>query len=170
MKKLFLCMLSFVSLHPLFCQDANLQKEINEQVWRPFIKTYNAYDTEGFMAIHTKDVIRISRDGKNIWIGEEYHESMRQNQEQSLKSNLKRDISFTFLERIARPEVAFEVGFYKVSIQREGEEARSFYGKFHVILKKVDGQWKLDIDSDTSNKGQIAESDFQSGKKMEEWE
>ncbi|MBK7871680.1 MAG: hypothetical protein IPJ74_13890 [Saprospiraceae bacterium] len=42
----------------LFGQDNAIQKEIDEQVWLPFIKTFNAFDGEGFNALHTKDVLR----------------------------------------------------------------------------------------------------------------
>ena len=32
--------------------------EINEQVWKPFIKTLLSHDVEGFMNLHSKDVMR----------------------------------------------------------------------------------------------------------------
>lgn len=171
MKKLVCLGFAFLALSfYTLAQEVNFQKEINDQVWRPFIKTYSGLDTEGFMALHTPDVIRIGRDGERIRIGEEYAEDMLQNNEYNRKNNAQRSIEFRFLERLARREVGFEVGFYKVVVEREGEEPRTFYGKFHVVLENSGGRWKLAIDSDTSNKGQFTEADFQSGKKMEEWE
>lgn len=167
---LFLSFALLLVANLLTAQEINFQKEINDQVWRPFIKTYNSFDTEGFMAIHTKDIIRINRDGGSIRIGEEYKTGMQQGNERSLKNNYQRSIEFRFLERLARSEVAFEVGYYKVTSKRGDADERVFYGKFHVVLKKEDGLWKLDMDSDTSNKGLFNETHFQSGKKMEDWD
>lgn len=169
-KYTILCFLFLITTNVGLAQEANLQQEINDQVWRPFIKTYGAFDTEGFMAIHTKDVVRINRDGQSIRIGEEYNESMQSSNKRSIENGSKRTIEFTFLERIARPEVAFEVGYYKVTYTPKGKDPRVFYGKFQVLLKKVNERWQLDIDSDTSNNGKFTEENFQSGKKMEEWE
>jgi len=53
-----MCVLSTVS-----AQNDTIQQAINQDVWHPFIKSYRAFDTDGFMAIHTKDIIRINRDG-----------------------------------------------------------------------------------------------------------
>lgn len=169
-KNLFLCFALLALTTSVLSQETNFQKEINDQVWRPFIKTYNAYDTEGFMAIHTKDVIRINRDGRSIRIGQEYSDGMLQSNNRSLKNGAQRSIEFRFLERLARPELAFEVGYYKVTMKRGDEAERVFYGKFQVVLKKTDGSWQLAVDSDTSNNGQFTEKNFQTGKKMEEWD
>ena len=150
-----------------YAQDDAVQKAINEDVWKPFMESYAALDTDAFMAVHTDDVIRISRDGKNIRQGAEYAESMKKNNDRSKKGNSKRTISFSFLERFATGDLAFEVGYYKVGILQEGEPTRYFYGKFQVVLKKVEGKWKLFVDSDTSNKGKLTEEDFLKGNPME---
>ena len=49
-----------------YAQSDSLQKQINEQVWKPFISTFNSGDDEGFKAVHSKDVIRVSQDSKQI--------------------------------------------------------------------------------------------------------
>ena len=40
-------------------QSDSLQKQINEQVWKPFISSFNSSDNEGLKAVHSKDVIRV---------------------------------------------------------------------------------------------------------------
>ena len=49
-----------------YAQSDSLQRQINEQVWKPFISTFNSGDDEGFKAVHSKDVIRVSQDSKQI--------------------------------------------------------------------------------------------------------
>ena len=147
----------------LAAQNQSIQQQIDEDVWKPFIESYANFDTDGFMAIHTEDVIRISRDGEHIRIGSEYREIQDRNNTRSKEIGATRSISFSFLERIAREEVAFEVGYYKVVSKRPLDESRTFYGHFHVVLKKVDGKWKLWVDSDTSQDHKLTEKDFQKG-------
>ena len=152
----------------LFCQFSFAQNQdsvrqaINQEVWYPFIKTYNGLDAAGFMALHTDDVIRINRDGKSIKIGPEYADSQQQSAARSKKRGSKRSISFSFTERFAREDIAFEAGYYKVE-WAQGDKSGTSYGEFQVILKKENGRWKLFVDSDTSYEGQLTEEDFQKG-------
>src|SRR5829696_9195605 len=44
-------------------QTDSLQKQINEQVWKPFIHTFNNRDEAGFRAVHSQDVVRVEQDG-----------------------------------------------------------------------------------------------------------
>ncbi len=144
-------------------QDS-LQAEIDEQVWRPFIKAYNNFDTDAFMHIHTRDLLRIIRDNNVILKADVYAKNVEKNNRSSKETGRQVSISFSFLERMAIEDSAFEVGYYKVvSRDKEGKK-RNFYGKFHVILKKIDGRWKIAVDSDTSMDGAITEEDFQKGK------
>jgi hypothetical protein len=50
----------------LFCVviafSQNVQHEINEQVWKPFIRSFNDRDAKSFLAVHSKDVMRAPRD------------------------------------------------------------------------------------------------------------
>lgn len=48
------------------------QQAINNQVWKPFIETYNNHDTQGFLAGHSKDVVRSPREAKSAWNWDEY--------------------------------------------------------------------------------------------------
>lgn len=147
----------------LFGQAEDIQAAINKDVWYPFMESYAAQDADAFMAIHTEDVIRVSRDGKRIQVGEEYAESMARNTQHNKAKQRSRTIEFSFLERIAKEDVAFEVGYYKVISSEPGKETKTYIGKFHVILKKVEDKWQIFVDSDTSNKDSMTIEDFNSG-------
>lgn len=49
--------------------------EIEKQVWIPYIKAYNEFDTKAFMALHTIDVIRVKRESSQIMVGTAYRKN-----------------------------------------------------------------------------------------------
>jgi hypothetical protein len=58
-----------------------------------------------------------------------------------------------FIQRIASTDKAFEVGYYKsTSTNTTTGEKRSGYGKFHVLLRKENGVWKILMDADANEK------------------
>ncbi len=136
--------------------------EIDRDVWHPFVKTFSSFDDPGFIAVHTHDVVRVSRDGATILVGNDYVESIRNNFAQGRETETVRTIEFTFTERLHKDKTAFEVGYYRIRSARGGQEYVG-YGKFQVVLRKVDGRWKIAVDSDTSEDGSILEEDFMSG-------
>ena len=148
--KFFSLLLSLVVV--LICngQADSLQKEINQQVWKPFIKSFNEMDTDGFMAVHSKEMSRVIQDGKSIYGYEKYYQENKNWNESSKKAARKHSIELRFIQRIAGNDRAFEVGYYKTtSIQANGE-ARSFFGKFHVLMRKENGKWKILMDADAN--------------------
>ena len=66
---LLICIGSF---HEAHAQNGSLQKEINEQVWKPFILAFNNDDDAGFKAVHSKEVIRVERDANHIFGFDQY--------------------------------------------------------------------------------------------------
>ena len=151
--------LCIVAVH---ANGQSVADQIDRDVWHPFVETFSKFDVAGFMAVHTYDVIRVSRDGGSILIGDDYAESMRNNFAQGKENGTVRSIEFTFIERLHKDNTAFEVGYYRIKGARGGQEYVG-YGKFQVVLRKVDGTWKIAVDSDTSDGGSILEEDFMSG-------
>lgn len=133
----------------LVAQSGNLQREIDEQVWKPFIESFNQNNTEKFMSVHSKDVMRVTQDDKKMLNWNEYSSSMRSGDEADKKNNRKRSLELRFTNRIASGDKAFDIGYYKTTYHLAGGD-RSFYGKFHVALRKENGQWKILLDTDTS--------------------
>lgn len=152
MKKIIWISLFILPAHIVFSQADSLQKEINNQVWKPFIKAFNSKDNDAFSAVHSRDVIRVSQDDKNIIGFDEYFKKAPD----SLKakwSEWKNNIELRFLQRIASNGKAFEVGYYKTtSTHSKTGETRTSYGKFHVLLRKENGVWKILMDADANEK------------------
>lgn len=134
----------------LFGQDAKTIKDINEQVWRPFIKGFSNGDEELFKSVHSKDIARVEQDSKRILNYDKYFAKIPD----SIKakwSDWKKNIELRFVQRIASVDKAFEVGYYRsTSTNIKTGEKRSGIGKFHVLLQKENGIWKIVLDADTA--------------------
>jgi len=150
MKKISSICLPLLICHLAFSQSDSLQKQINEQVWKPFIKAFNSNDNEAFSAVHSKDVVRVMQDDKQIIGYSEYFKKVPD----SIKAkwrDWKKNIELRFLQRIASADKAFEVGYYKSSSTNTVTgEKRTGYGKFHVLLRKENGTWKILMDADAN--------------------
>jgi hypothetical protein len=138
----------------VFAQSA--QKEINEQVWRPFIKGFTENNAELFMSVHSKDLVRSPRDAKKILNWDEYNQ-------QTEKQTGVHGIELRFTERISNDNQAIDVGVYKTSYPNHPP----FYGRFHVTLRKENGVWKILVDMDSSEGGTIGEKQFLAANPME---
>ena len=145
------CLLLLIA-HFSFSQSDSLQKEINEQVWKPFIKAVISDDNDAFSAVHSKEITRVIQDDNQILGYNEYFKKIPDSIKAKWK-DWKRDIELRFLQRIASADKAFEVGFYKTSSTNAVTgEKRTGYGKFHVLLRKENGAWKILMDADANEK------------------
>lgn len=157
---IFLC-----SYNNSFAQSDSLQRQINEQVWKPFIKSFNAGDEDGFRAVHSKDVIRVSQDDNRIMGYDEYFREAPESEKAKWKA-WEKNIELRFIQRIAADGKAFEVGFYKTSsVNISTGEKRTGYGKFHVLLRMENDTWKILMDVDANEK--TNETVFLTGTPME---
>ena len=145
----------------------SIQQAINDQVWKPFISAYNNYDTDGFMAVHSKEVVRSPRDAKMVLNWNEYFEQQKRGDDQGKKSGSKRQLGLRFTERIANANQAMEVGIYKGTSTDKTGNVRTFYGRFHVALRKENGVWKILVDTDSSEGNTIDEEDYLQAHPME---
>ena len=131
-------------------QENVLTNEINAQVWRPFIRAFGNGDDELFKSVHSKEVIRVMQDDKQIIGYDKYFKKVPD----SIKAkwgDWKKSIELRFTQRIASDDKAFEVGFYKTtSTNSKTGEKRSGIGKFHVLLRKENGVWRILMDADTA--------------------
>ena len=147
-----LIVLCFSMIHSkeIFSQaihDSIITKEIGEQVWYPFIKTFTAFDAEGFNALHTRDVLRAGPWG--IRTGENYFSNNVLDNTRNKEAGNVRHIAFTFEHRVHTADTGYEVGYYRLKSIRD-DITRTFYGQFHVVLKKTDGTWKIAQDWDAN--------------------
>jgi ketosteroid isomerase-like protein len=147
----------FISVNLCFSQEKSHLKDINTHVWIPFTKSYETYDYSLFSSIHSQELVRISADGKSIKAFPEYIESYKNRWKNSEK---KQTISFRFIERIVNNAFASERGIYKLTVNLNTSEEKSYYGKFHVLLKRVNGKWKIIMDYDSSERNTINEASY----------
>ncbi|OEK06269.1 DUF4440 domain-containing protein [Roseivirga misakiensis] len=154
----------------LLCHSAlaqnNEQEAINKDVWNNFMQAYQDLDASLFNQIHTDDVMRLTLDNKRLLVGQDYKDRNLENFNRWNSQRLQQRIEFSFYDRIQKGNAAYEVGIYKLT-RYQGGKARSFYGKFNVVLRKIKGIWKIQMDSDTNPNDSIGESDFQKGKILE---
>lgn len=164
MKRLtFLTALIFCSACCL-AQADSLQKQINQQVWKPFINAFNNNDDKGFSEVHSKDIIRVEQDNGRIIGFAEYFKQLTDAQLQKRKE-WKKNIELRFIQRIASDGKAFEVGYYKTSMENTVTGKKHVgYGKFHVLLRKENGVWKILMDADANEK--TTEEIFLTGKPL----
>jgi len=148
-----------------FAQDA--KQEINNQVWLPFIKTFNERDSKAFMELHSKDLVRSSRDSKTVLNWTDYAQQMEKGDRRENEQKSKRELELRFTERIAQNDLAIDVGIYKTTYTTENKPPRSFYGRFHVALRKENGVWKILVDTDSSEGNTITEQDFLAAQPMQ---
>ena len=160
MKKGILC---FSFFWIAFASTAQVKKhdfsqEIDQQLWKSFVASYNARNTDLYLSIHTKDIVRITQSG--IRQGEVFRETIRQSF--AMKNQPKRSIEFKFEHRIHDKEIAYEVGYFKVTYFKDGKEEDHF-GRFSVVLKKEDERWKIaqDWDVDQINGVKITKEDYE---------
>ncbi|MDC8002448.1 nuclear transport factor 2 family protein [Aureisphaera galaxeae] len=157
MKKILL-LFTLVSF-PLMSQNitnADLAKEVDQQVWEPFKQSYKSGDAVTFNSIHTDDVIRIT--GRGIQKGQEYKDS--NTQWLSKPDRKARTIDFVFEHRIYAEDTAYEIGYYKIVYG--ADEAKANYARFTVVLKKENGTWRIaqDWDTDEINGRKVTAEDF----------
>jgi ketosteroid isomerase-like protein len=145
-----------------------IQKEINEQVWKPFIKSYNDYRADDFLALHSKDVIRSARDSKKVWNWDQYLQSQSEGDKRELLAKSKRTLSLRFTERLDNTTQALDVGIFQVVYQLPDGRQESYYGRFHVALRKENERWKILVDTDSTEGGIIGERDFLAASPMEQ--
>lgn len=141
--------------------------ELNRDVWIPFATAYATNDAEAFLKLHTKDLIRVSAQGKSVQDLAGYAEGVRKGFEKRRADGSKAEIAFRFLERIASEEAASERGIFRLTVTSGKGEVRRFHGKFHVFARKVDGVWRLAVDYDSNEGGTIGEKAFESADSME---
>ena len=162
---LLLSVLMATAVNPLYSQMDSLQKQINDHVWKPFIESFNTMDTKRFMELHSVELSRVIQDGNKIYGYEEYYRENEEGNKRTVQAKRKRSIELRFVQRIVAQDKAFEIGYYKsTSLQPDGT-SRIGYGKFHVLLRKENGTWKILMDADAYER--TNETIFQSGKPIE---
>jgi ketosteroid isomerase-like protein len=131
-----------------FSQDQKWITEINQQVWKPFVKSFIERDDSTNRSLHSKDFIRVGLDDKSVYGLEQYSPKLSES-EKKRRANWQSHIELRFIERIVSEDKAFESGYYKSSFKNiQTNETRTNLAKFIVLLRKEAGVWKILVDAD----------------------
>lgn len=140
-----------------YSQNEETLKAIDNQIWKPFTIAFETHNYSLFGKLHTDDLVRISGDGKRVQGKETYIAGYK---ERWSNSSSKQTISFRFLERLHDNNAASERGIYKLSLNPNTEQEQNYYGKFHVILRQINGVWKIAVDYDSSEGNSINQDSY----------
>ena len=133
-------------------------KAINK-VWAKFYQAFETLDHQPMAEIHSKDLVRIS-GGKNIRDYDSYINNYKMSYQYFKSNGISNNISLRFFERINNETVASERGVYRLEQIKDGE-SKFYYGQFHVLFKKEEGEWKILMDYDSSESDTIDGEDFE---------
>lgn len=170
MKKLSCFLLALILSGLVIAQqyvpDPKIEAEVNEQVWKPFKKSYEDRDWKVFNDLHTDDVLRIHTWG-GIQAGKAYKDQIEKSYQRPTRSTKVFDLWFE--HRIYSENVGYEVGYYRVIYEEPGKSQIISVGRFHILLRKVEGVWKIAQDWDTSviNGEKVTADDFSKGTPIE---
>jgi ketosteroid isomerase-like protein len=128
---------------------------INEQVWIPFCESFGANDSETFIALHTDDTVRISMDRNSVKSGATFRKHTASRMLRAKETGRTATLTLRFTQRNHGDDAAFEVGIYKYASE-DGNYVG--YGKFRVLLRMVDGTWKIALDADQKSDAEAFEA------------
>lgn len=132
-------------------------EEVNNEIWVKFTTAFEKFDVDLFESLHSEEFIRVSGNAKNISDKKTYLDGYRER----WKNNTgNQTISFRFSERINNGVTASERGIYKLTVNLGAENEASYYGEFHVILRKENGSWKLLVDYDSNPNNSVNEDTY----------
>ncbi|NMM47794.1 nuclear transport factor 2 family protein [Marinigracilibium pacificum] len=144
-------------------------EDINNQVWAKFEKAFVDLNPGLMAEIHSRDLARIPADNNRILNYEEYIDSFHKRFDRAKSNHIKYEIELRFIERIANGFTASERGIYQLIVINEQDEPRSYYGKFHVLLRKENGLWKILMDYDSNEGGKIGKEDFDKANEIDDF-
>ncbi len=164
--RITLLILVLFSLTPSFAQNEfEIQKEIDQALWKPFKKAFEALDGPALNALYADQVLRVTPNG--IDTENKFKKANLKRFESYKANNTKIDLDFWFDSRHTNGATSYEVGFYKIkSVNSKGE--KNVYGQFHIVLKKTNGIWRITQDWDTTqiNGMPITKDDFEKQKPL----
>ncbi|WP_222983080.1 YybH family protein [Flagellimonas meishanensis] len=145
----------------LFAQNLRYDhsKEIDVQVWEPFKIAFDNNDANTFISLHSDDILRITK--WEIRKGADFKERILSSM--GKENAIPRKIEFKFEHRIYSKDIAYEVGYYKITMNKDSESPKDVYGRFHIVLKRLDGVWKICQDWDVAeiNGEKIGPKDYE---------
>ena len=145
---------------------ADFQKEIDTQVWKPFQQAFQNLDGKALNDTYAGQVLRVTPGG--IDTNNSFKEGNLKRFTQNKTDGLAIRLDFWFDSRHTNSTASYEVGFYRIGATNAAGETTYNYGQFHIVLRKIEGNWKItqDWDTTTINGDTIGAEDFGKKKPM----
>ena len=163
MPKILFILLSLILFEVKAQSVLEIHNEINTTVWRKFQTAFETMDAEALNNLYAKEVLRVTPNG--IDTEELFKKANIERFKANKADNIRIGLDFWLDSRKTNAHTSYEVGYYRIRL--EGEDATQLvYGQFHIVLKKIDGKWKIvqDWDTDEINGQKITAADFEKGK------
>lgn len=137
-----------------------VQKEIDQNLWKPFKSAFENLDAEKLNSLYAEKVLRVTPNGIDTKNYFKKANIKRLTDHGKNKTNLQLD--FWFDSRHTNETTSYEVGFYRM-ILSNADGVTTIYGQFHIVLKKSAGSWKIIQDWDTGsiNGKDLSKQDFE---------
>ena len=126
----------------------DIQKEIDNTVWKPFQKAFQPLDGDALNALSATDVLRVTPNGIDT------QNSFKATNAERFSANRKNGesigLDWWWDDRKTTEDTSYEVGFYRIAFTTAQGKTQYSYGQFHIVLKKIAGHWKITQDWDTA--------------------
>ncbi|HET9274523.1 MAG TPA: DUF4440 domain-containing protein [Gemmatimonadales bacterium] len=143
-----------------------VEVQIEKDVWIPLFAASAAFDADGFLAVQSRDLVRVSVDAKEVYGLDRYATEIREGFRRAKARGITRSSEARFLERTASGDLAYQTGYFRSRVRLPGGEERVRYSRFEFVLRKEDGRWRILVDKDTAGDGTITVADFRSAAPM----
>ncbi|NER17583.1 DUF4440 domain-containing protein [Spongiivirga citrea] len=160
MRSFFILLFFLIPFYTIAQTDSTaIQNEINDIVWKPFKQAFSKLDAAALNALYANEVLRVTPDG--IDTEELFKTKNIKRFKESSSAGVSIVLDFWFDSRHTNKRYSYEVGFYRIAATLNGKTTYN-YGQFHIVLQKINGQWKItqDWDTTTINGHTISKIDF----------
>jgi hypothetical protein len=135
----------FIPLIILHAQTSNEEqiKELNRDIWEPFVKGVNSNNPAMYNAVNSKDFYWVADGTKpRIMNLEEYIEDARLVMNSRTAKGIKSEIEIRFLNRNINHEFASEKCAVRFTAVSPDGKTEVFYSAMQVFSRKENGVWK----------------------------
>ena len=162
-----------ICISSLLCLYSNAQplrtellKQINSDIWLPFLQGVNQNNAEVYNSVHSKDFYWVSGGTKTrIMNFKEYVEDAKKVMSERKQKSIITKLNVRFLERNINEEFASEKCVIQYIAEEAGKPATTHYSITQVFSKKVNGVWKKSVQYVYTDK--ISSETFESAQPLE---
>lgn len=163
--KTWVCILFIAFLvNRVSAQDFALQ--IERDVWIPLLAASGSFDAEAFLAVQSRDLVRISVDSNEVYGLSRYQKEIRDGFPRAKARGIARKSEVRFLQRNHSDDLAHETGYFRSQVTMPNGDVRVRYSRFEFVLRKENGKWRILVDKDTADGGKITAEQFSAAAPM----